>query len=68
VEQEQETPGDSASNALEGGDDGSYLPWKEQLESLVSWRCVNGFFLEPLYRISLRGKEYNQVIKHNTSP
>jgi hypothetical protein len=35
VDQEQETPGDSTSNALKGGDGGSYFPWKEELESLV---------------------------------
>jgi hypothetical protein len=35
VDQEQETPGDSTSNALNGGDGGSYFPWKEELESLV---------------------------------
>ncbi|CAL4922115.1 unnamed protein product [Urochloa decumbens] len=31
----QETPGDSTGTALEGGEDGSYFPWREELESLV---------------------------------
>ncbi|CAN6295511.1 unnamed protein product [Urochloa humidicola] len=31
----QETPGDSTGTALEGGEDGSYFPWMEELESLV---------------------------------
>jgi hypothetical protein len=44
VEQEQETPGDSASNALEAGDDGSYFPWKEELESLVRGGVLMAFF------------------------
>lgn len=35
VEHEQEIPGDSAYNAMGRGDDGSYFPWKEELESLV---------------------------------
>ncbi|KAK3151270.1 hypothetical protein QOZ80_3AG0243810 [Eleusine coracana subsp. coracana] len=34
-EYEQETLGDSTTNALEGDDNGSYFPWKEELESLV---------------------------------
>ncbi|PUZ41593.1 hypothetical protein GQ55_9G517200 [Panicum hallii var. hallii] len=35
VELGQETPDDSTGTALEGGEDGSYFPWKEELESLV---------------------------------
>ncbi|CAL4938859.1 unnamed protein product [Urochloa decumbens] len=31
----QEKPGDSTGTALEGGEDGSYFPWREELESLV---------------------------------
>ncbi|XP_021304801.1 rab GTPase-activating protein 1 isoform X2 [Sorghum bicolor] len=35
VELGQETPDDSTGTALEGGNDGSYFPWREELESLV---------------------------------
>lgn len=35
VELRQEIPGDSAGTALEAGEDGSYFPWREELESLV---------------------------------
>ncbi|KAF8718675.1 hypothetical protein HU200_024975 [Digitaria exilis] len=35
VELGQETHGDYAGTALEAGDDGSYFPWREELESLV---------------------------------
>lgn len=35
VEIGQETPGDSAGTALDAGEDGSYFPWREELESLV---------------------------------
>ncbi|KAJ1297664.1 hypothetical protein BS78_01G394100 [Paspalum vaginatum] len=31
----EETPSDSKGTDLEGGDDGSYFPWMEELESLV---------------------------------
>lgn len=35
VEFRQVTPDESTSTALEGGNDGSYFPWREELESLV---------------------------------
>lgn len=35
VELGQETPDNSTGTALEGGNDGSYFPWREELESLV---------------------------------